>query len=370
MCYIMIAKKIGNFKGSEDQIRDVLKEKATQNDDGFFFQNGNTVNRTLEIQDAQKIIKDIKLDNLLVHFRAASVGVVSEANIHGWKIGNWTFFHNGGSSTYTDNYNFKKEQNDSDSYRLFQDLWLSLEEHPDITDKQVVRVIETLLKKINFWGRAALYNDKTDKIYLFGDFHVYNLGGFYLLFSSSFLRFDQKSEARSHGIKFDYDTPTFNGETTTDGVCVIYNFSTPDFQFKQLTEKLPERTYTPVHIEPAYKFNDNWVEENGIWVRKSKEDINFDKELNSEQGTMLENINSALEKLPENKGYTEKSLEKLCADDEFIGWDEDGNELYLDAYGYHFSDWSCCRNNPQTCRDFTKSDGIIFKEEIMEMKGA
>ncbi len=127
MCYIMIVKRTGEpFQPIETQIRKTLTEKMDFNDQGFYFQNGKDTVRTLDDRIAKETIKEAELNNLLVHFRLASVGKVTEKNVHGWTLGDWTFFHNGGISTYTD-WQSKGEQEFSDSYQLFQALWLKLE---------------------------------------------------------------------------------------------------------------------------------------------------------------------------------------------------------------------------------------------------
>lgn len=274
MCYIMITKRIGKPSSEiEKQIRGILLEKMDRNDDGYFFSNGPEIIRTMDDRIAKQIIKTAQLNNLLVHFRMASAGHIIEDNIHGWKIGDWIFFHNGGIATYT-NYQARDEQKYADSYLFFQDLWFLLEEKKgNLKDKNVIKSIETILKKVSFWGRAALYNVTTDRMFLFGDFETYHIGN-YILFSSSKLDFDQKCESKIKGIKFDYSQLINIGEYQTKGITIIYNFSKDIFQFKQLTEKLPTKEWDnhwrfnvdnkkdkkeeKEEKEPTFDFSNNW----------------------------------------------------------------------------------------------------------------
>lgn len=378
MCYIMITKQIGDGnKGIENQIRSILKEKMERNSDGFYFQNGSDVLRTLDKTEAKKTTEISIINNLFAHFRLASVGEVSLNNVHGWKIGDWVFFHNGGISTYN-TWNKKTKQKNSDSYEFFQDLWLALENTKNnFKDKVVMHVLETLLKKINFWGRAALYNAALDKMYLFGDFELYTFGFSYLIISSSTLDLKTNAAKDIRGFKFEFPAITNIGHTSTDGIGVIHHFSTEKFHYKQLMEKMPTKVWNSTSIEDkeessytpsSYTFNNNWEKVNGVWKRKNTLMLpNPDIELNDEKTQILENINNALQDAAEyDKPYTEKSLDLLLNRKDFSGWDEKGRELFWDEYGYHFGDSTCCISNPQTCRAFDNIDGIVFKEEVME----
>lgn len=376
----MVAKRMGEpIKSIEKQIRTVLTEKIERNGEGFYFQNGADILRTLNKDQAIETIKNCELNNLLTHFRFASVGKVTEANVHGWRIGEWTFFHNGGISTYT-NWNQQQEQDYSDSYQLFQALYLKLSLDKNSKDQIVSKVIEEHLKTVNFWGRAALYNNKTDKMFLFGDFHVYALSSKYLIISSCLLDFDTKAEKDIHGIKFEFNSITHNGELKIDGIWVIKNFSKDNFEFSQLLDKLPTYTYQSkannFQDDPQYKFDSNWEKVGRTWQRKPQKNISVYPQLNApdiemtpERQEILDNINFALaDTTPINKPYSEKELQSLFDDKEFWGWDENGNELYSDSYGLHDKTGGCCFYAPPRCRDWNDVGMFVCKDEVLDFK--
>lgn len=382
MCYIMIVKQLKGDSSPvvEDQIRKVLTAKKDLNDDGFFFRNGEDVIRTLDDKIATKAVKESTINNLMVHFRMASVGAVSEENVHGWEIGDWVFFHNGGISNYSQ-YKYKDgqevPQDQADSYLFFQDLYMSLEgKHPK--DKVVSNAIEKLLASCSFWGRAALYNKATDRLFLFGDFWVYTFGTSYITFSSSVVNFDHKISRNLHGIKVDYGNPSVIGETKVDGIGVITNFSTDHFQYKNLLKNFKTNSrYTTPFVHHHFDQKD-WDYENGIYRRKHDttttglRQVMLPAGVSAEKEEMVNNINEQLDDLELDLGkqkpapnltpYTEEELEKLMDNKEFAGWSEFGIELYKDQYGYHDQYGQCCYAGD--CILLNQTEGIVFKEEV------
>lgn len=381
MCYIMVVKQLDKPSPSvESQIRTVLNEKKDTNDDGFFLKNGSDVIRTLDDRIANQVIKEGTLNNLMAHFRIASVGKVSEDNTHGWTNGDWTFFHNGGISNYS-TYQWDKggkvEQEFSDSFLFFQDLFFELEKSKSQKDKTISHIISALLGKVSFWGRAALYNNVTDKLFLFGDFWVYTFGSTYQIFSSSFLKFDQEFKQTIRGISMVYPNPSIIGEAKIDGIGVISDFSTPDFSYRNLQEKF----VTAVRSYNTYPHFDSkeWDHEGGQWKRKLGTPgtrailvppMNEEHELM--QQNIARNADQYLDDLELDLGgkkfetYTKEQLDDLMLDDEFIGWDNEGNELYQDEYGLHDANRGCCYNS--TCRALDNFEGIILKAEMATEK--
>lgn len=389
MCYIMIAKRIGEAsKTIESQIRTVLKQKALSNNDGFFFQNGKDSIRTLEDNKAKKAIEESVIDNLMVHFRMASVGVVSQENVHGWKLGEWTFFHNGGISTYN-NFGTQKQEK-ADSLLFFEDLFEFIKNGKNHKDKFVAQAIKAMLEKSVFWGRAALYNNLTDRMYLFGDFEIYSFSSKYLVLSSAKVNFETSIVHNRHGINVKFPNSILIGNTSIDGVGVISNFSTENWKYRNLIEVMPKKIWpTYEHKDHRVKSNflneDNWEKIGGSWHRKVKNETPglppiMLPEATPEQQLMLDNIEYNKEKddldiefetyndyLDSDKFitdiYTDKRLQELYNDPDFIGWDDKGVEMRADRYGIHDKNYVCCFN--EKCRDLSDTDGILLKEDVM-----
>ncbi len=378
----MITKQIGNKSESkEKQIRGILKEKCFSNRDGFFFQNSGDIIRTLDSKIACSAIDTAVLNGLMCHFRMASAGKITQDNVHGWVEGDWTFFHNGGVSTYV-NSGVAREQELTDSYQLFQDILRAMEGKKGYKDKVVCRILEEVLKNVNFWGRAALYNNKTDSMYLFGDFWVYQFASSYLILSSSSLfSLSKDYTVDTHGIKVKYESSI--GESKIDGIGVINHFSTPDFKYKNLAEKFEtkSRTYDNFPVSKGFEMDSKfWEKKNGVWVRKVQS-IQLLPEsntpglpkiivpTNAEHEEILENMKKAMDQDEEmdysgvDDCYTEQELENLYADPAFVGWDKRGQEMWRDMFAIHDSFNSCCIDN--SCLDLTDINDLVLKEEVM-----
>lgn len=403
MCYILIAKQLKEPTVLiEQQIRSILKDQADKNADGFFVKNDSEVLRTLDEKAALPRLKDVTLNNLMVHFRWASAGRVTTDNVHGWELGDWTFLHNGGVTDYIKSYGQSRTQEEADSYLFFQDLYLFLQEINQRKDKQVEKVIRDVATSTNFFGRAALYNNVTDKMYLFGDFHVYRFEDAYIIISSAPLSFNNQASRKAHGFEFDYVGESVVGEHETSGIGVIHNFSRPGFQYRYLG-LLKDSTYirptaqethtTPTGYQPFPQFPvrdpiiepvieqvdelnegvmDGWQRINGVLRRipvshefrnmmeniannQTDEDIDLDPDQvsNSEGGHagIIEQFS------PEE---VDAAIVQLLQDEfGFIGVDSfTGKDLFLSASGIHDTQEDCCRWG--TCRKRDDYSSIDF----------
>lgn len=395
MCYIAIIKQIGEPNPqTEERIRKILQEKADYNSDGFFFRLADFELRTTDDRKAVEKIKQLPLDNLMAHFRIASAGVVSEDNVHGWKIGDWQFFHNGSVSDYIKTYAQAKEQSESDSLLFFQDLALFLQEITTKKSKKFDRQVENIIRNIAtetfFWGRAALYYEPLDKMFLFGDFNIYTFDSSYLIISSSKLNLDQTTNVHVHGFNVKYSQDSLIGEQTSDGIGVINSFSTNGFEYKYLGElkdfknsHVANRPALPARTTPNYQADDDlgfpsaWEEtENGIYAPKVQTpEITTMKENIEKVACELDiEIKSPKVEVEEIDDWSDldatsvdlKILWAVQREIGFIGRDKKtGEELYLDEDGIHDIVNKCCEG--QTCRDPFNLEGIEFVDYEKEL---
>lgn len=243
MCFIAIAKRVKNTEADtniEKVFRNILYDQMTSNRDGFFVQSNLGTVRSMEYDDALKAIKSGNIENMWTHFRIATTGKVELTNVHGWKIGDWMFSHNGSVSQYTGTRLDPK----TDSLQFFEVLKAMLKNktRPD----KVMGMIQKMASAKSFFGRACLYNTLHDDMYLFGDFHVNYVNGKYIFFSSAEIELDKMVKYYNvHGL-------SFNGEVDTefdvlhekiDGVYLIRNFSKPTWNIELLSSKFKEETY-------------------------------------------------------------------------------------------------------------------------------
>lgn len=391
MCYIGIVKQIGDTNPQiEKRIRDILQEKAEYNSDGFFFRLEDFEMRTLDEKKATETISEIPLNNLMTHFRIASAGAVTEDNIHGWKEGDWQFFHNG---SVTEHIETGRGQVAADSLLFFKDMALFLEEintrKAKKFDRQVEKVIREMSTTSQFWGRAALYHAPTDKMFLFGDFHIYAFGSSYVLISSAKLQLNKTVSRDIHGFNIKYSQDSVIGEQESSGIGVVSNFSNEGFAYKYLgllkdfgsnynnrvQTAIPVRDY-PLYDDEDIEFGDWGKNKSGIYCR-------LPAPTTPEISTMKENMASAAERLSidtktpntevietetepiydwNNMSEDEQEMAVMWTLQRELGWigtdNKTGEQLYLDEDGIHDIKNLCCQG--QTCRDFFNTEGIEF----------
>ena len=134
----------------------------------------------IDINDLRQIFQDNNIIN--VHLRNGTSGKISKHNIHFWRKNDWMFAHNGQITEYSNNNHF------TDSYIFFQRLvnLNYLEENGKIHYKK----IKKMMNKLSYWGRFVLINTKTNRIYYFGDFHVYLMNKNTLIISTQHIDFN------------------------------------------------------------------------------------------------------------------------------------------------------------------------------------
>lgn len=246
MCYLLITKKITDnpSKRNSDTIKKVMLEEMQRNSDGFAIQRpiDDLILRTLDEDEATKAINKIDLDGTIYHARMASVGAVTEDNVHAYDNKGWTFAHNGGSSDYAVTTKWvggkmtltSKNQDNTDSKLFFYDLVDEIEARGATGHKEIAKAIQAQYNDVNFWGRASLYHKESDRLFLFGDWYTYNLANEYIAISSAdVLDIPQKTE-KVRGLDFNTmpSGGVFAGEL--DGIAVIKNFSKPNWSLKFL----------------------------------------------------------------------------------------------------------------------------------------
>lgn len=322
----MIAKQIGEpNEKAELAIRKILKDKADINDDGFFLKNDEWEMRTLDDKAAQEAITLLPINNLMAHFRMASAGKVSEGNVHGWGKGDWQFFHNGGVSEYA-GFTNPRAQEEADSLQFFRDLYDFVSSITTRKSKKFDRQVEAFIRDLatdtNFHGRAALYYQPMDKMFIFGDFEVYTFGASYLIISSARLDLNKEIKREVHGFPIEYGNSAVIGTYTTKGIGVINNFSENGFNYKYLGElKDPSKPYTygrrdngrNTDINKYYSFENDptWEKnEHGVWVKKPTPLPAPVHTPSCEVQTMAENIEDTMKRLEEEGGVDLSMLEK------------------------------------------------------------
>lgn len=263
MCYIMISKRVNNNRNldTEAKIKKIALAQMEDNPDGFLIQYGDVPLRTMDAKAAEESIKQMPFDNVMLHFRNATVGKKAVNNVHGWESGPYQFLHNGGVSDYAPkrpigfsihNVDISLEQEDTDSKLLFEDLVKEIEKRGN-SDKKIMESIKYIVNNREFWGRAVLYDKANDKAFLFGDWHVYLADSSYVVFSSRDVNIEQDYSFKTHGVTFEYSTKPLL-ETEFEGIAIIKHFSKPNFNFKLRDDdlkdfSLDEREYPAIHNE-------------------------------------------------------------------------------------------------------------------------
>ncbi len=178
MCYLLFAKKLKKTAKNKT-ILDILDDKMLYNKDGYCYldNNGNEI-RTLDQKEYIKNIKkDLKASDWIIsHLRFATNGSKTTDNVHLFEQNGYRFAHNGIISHFSD---WKKGQVKSDSLLYFESLINSLKCNDE---NHIVKRI----KKSNFFngGRAFLLSPD-NKMYIYGDFHIYIVNDWLIISSTT-----------------------------------------------------------------------------------------------------------------------------------------------------------------------------------------
>jgi hypothetical protein len=139
----------------------------------------------------------------VMHTRTATLGARDQSNVHGYRLGDWYFFHNGTATKY--NYGYKgipgfKVSSKSDSLIFFEKLY-----HVGITKENVRKLVQ----QRSFWGIGILINRKTGNVWLFNKdkpIRLYTDGKSGLCFSSFDIIESQETQGVDHyGFTFTRD---------------------------------------------------------------------------------------------------------------------------------------------------------------------
>lgn len=177
MCQLLLAKKIKKT-ASTKALMDILADKSIYNKDGFaILGSSGDILRTLDKAEfnkkAKKIIK--ATDWNITHLRLATHGKASVDNVHLWQKNGFIFGHNGVIA----NYGKYGDSGISDS----QDYFISL--MATIKNNEPSHIAKRIKKSKFFNGGRAFLLAPQDKLYLFGDFKVYEVAGWFIISSST-----------------------------------------------------------------------------------------------------------------------------------------------------------------------------------------
>ena len=246
MCYLLITKQLTDrpSKKNASIIKEVMLEQMKRNNDGFslYKPKDNFLKRTLDEEETKKAIETLDIDGVIYHARLASVGAVTQGNVHGYEYNGWTYSHNGGSSDYsaTTKWNTgqpavtSRNQDHTDSKLFFYDLIDEIEARKAQGHKEIAKAIQAQYNEVSWWGRASLYHKDSDRLFLFGGWHTYNIANEFIAISSAdVLDIPQRTE-KVRGL--DFETSFAGGiyGGTLDGIAVIKNFTQPNWSLKFL----------------------------------------------------------------------------------------------------------------------------------------
>jgi len=271
MCFIAAVKRIGQPDTEiETTIRGMLYEKIMRNGDGFAVV-GKEVLKTLNPRLASKAVREADLGSLVAHFRIATTGKVNEANIHWYEEDGWNFMHNGTIYKYSSYGVGAKDEDETDSLQFFKRLVKDIKHAKAKTNAEVAEVINEACSDSRFNGRALLYQQSTDRMFLIGDWEISVVNENYLVISSTRVDLTTTKEYKDYnGFLFveevlaGYDIQA----NSIDDIGVISDFSTDKFRYSWLhTLKAGFNNYTPTrtpNTTPTTTLNedlDDWSED-------------------------------------------------------------------------------------------------------------
>ena len=248
MCYIALVKNIPS-KQAGQAILDKIADKLSYNDDGAYVGSLSVAEslRTLNNKLAEETVKNMAVDNLLVHFRQATTGAVNVDNVQGWTLNGWTCTHNGIVGGLSAGGVAEVE---SDSLKFFKKLCGQLPAEVDV--KKIKKAIRKLCYNNEFNGRAILYNRHLDIAVIFGNWNLYEYGGAVIFSSSGIWGLGQKLLKERNGLLFEYAEGLPLGESKIDGIYIMDNASQPIWSIRKIGElREPKNEY---HNYQGYNF--------------------------------------------------------------------------------------------------------------------
>lgn len=362
----MAVKRLGaKNEKIEAGLKEILERKMDGNPDGFFLARPAQGLRTMDKKQAKEFLATLELDSFLSHFRIGTEGKKNVHNVQGWHKKGWMFIHNGSAGGYYEKGKMALEYTDSDSLSLFNEMLERLEKINTNKDKHVRQVIQDSVDTLtSFWGRAMLYHNDTDRLFLFGDWHIYKLADSYIAMSSVALDFNEPDSKQSlNGLEFKYKSASSIGEGKYDGIGVIRKFQGKDWQFKHLSEfKKPSYRYQPKKVGYRTDTDEDDVPKPpipSVFYNASKAD---DTIVNGQKTILLPDKTHRIEvdkpkmqkfDLTRTKlqGIGDDDYDELFADrmDRVIGKNAEGFEVYMDETGIHDIFNFCCNYRPKKC---------------------
>lgn len=213
---------------------------ALENKKKWFYQRGLEIKK----QKIQEIINNFKIIN--IHLRFSTSGLIADKNVHFWQIGEWFFAHNGTISGKEYNSNKK-----CDSFNLFKKLirMNCFGKNGTIKTKK----INDIVSDSSFWGRFIIANPKRNKIYYFGDFHLYVLDRKMMIIASKEINF-KKNTLNFLGIEFDNKQQIDILEKKIDG---IFSFDLRNNKMKTIAEEFNKYTISSKWKDDYYCYYDD-----------------------------------------------------------------------------------------------------------------
>ena len=401
----MVVKKLKNPDPEcAESIKDILKAKMITNPDGFYLAGNGKALRTMDRKKAESVLDDLDMDILLSHFRIATQGKKELDNVQGWTIDNWTFIHNGSFGGYSEIGKFPLQYEKSDSLRFFEELLAKLKKVKSYKDKAVRQAIQdTISGTASFWGRCVLHDRTSDRLFLFGDWHLYALADSHLIISSAKLDFGKTNKTKTiNGLEFKFSGGNAEiGEGEIDGISVIKNFSSYAWSFKQLgslekpknnfgfrtDDKPKSKTVYSSDFEynPSYNHSDKfWDHDTRNWVKKTEpKEVKVPvKDGNQKHILLPEDIIKEQAEKAKLARLTKTDSGEIDEYDLFqmrinnvVGKNADGWELYEDdgtlgaEPGIHDIYLGCCRHNPKKCIPVEEFGGAdTFYRDGQEVK--
>lgn len=300
MCYIQLSIRVNDKKINSD-VDELIKLTAISemesNENGTFVKVGGKEIRTLNRTEGINAIMDADTNGLMLHHRFATSGAVTANNVHGWTSGKWQFLHNGWCFG-TD----ATAKGDSDSLIFFNALVQKLSKVKK--DKAISNVIQSVATKLEFHGRAMLYDTEKNRAFLFGDFQCYFINENYIVITSKSQDFDSlKCPVRVAGLHFEEAKQIeFKVlEQELNGIYVLDNLGEANQKFTKLAK----------WDEPSYQTNANnryaWAGDDDLYDEVGSAHTAKRVNVDIEEREIIDQHGSYILPDDENEGWYDKS---------------------------------------------------------------
>jgi len=336
MCYIALVKNNPNPLAGQ-AILEKIADKIEANDDGAFVGSlGVAENlRTLDNKRATQAVKRAGLDNLLVHFRMATTGAITENNVQGWEINGWVCVHNGTVGKLSGGL----VEADSDSLKFFKKLAGRLPDNGEV--KQIKRAIRKVCYQERFNGRAIIYNRRLDLAVLFGDWYLYEYGGAVVFSSAGIYNLGSKLVKERNGLLFEYAEGLPLGEAEIDGIYTMTDASRDNWKLSKIGE-LRKLSYNYTY---TYNRRDYFKPYKASEPSEPAAPAAPVVEPAAPVGQTIIPLKQAVQKLSDSCRMAETcGLVRGIKTGEIVGYDLGGNPIEADEEtGLHLVSGACCQ---------------------------